>query len=91
MQFHLILSKIAILEKIHGKIRPLAPSPYQRWESDPFWLSGGFILDFFLRGGGGGGGVVNGGLLIHYSVQDCSFETAVPCVVIKQLSPDFIK
>ena len=41
--------------------------------------------------GGGAGGLVNGGLLIHYSVQDCSFETAVPCVVIKQLSPDFIK
>ena len=39
----------------------------------------------------GGGGLVNGGLLIHYSVQDCSFETAAPCVVIKQLSPDFIK
>ena len=37
-------------------------------------------LIFFL-----GGGVVNGGLLIHYS------ETAAPCVVIKQLSPDFIK
>ena len=45
-------------------------------------------LIFFFFGGGGG---VNGGLLIHYSVQDCSFETAAPCVVIKQLSPDFIK
>ena len=45
----------------------------------------------FFWGGGSGGGLVNGGLLIHYSVQDCSFETAVPCVVIKQLSPDFIK
>ena len=45
----------------------------------------------FFGGGGSGGRLVNGGLLIHYSVQDCSFETAVPCVVIKQLSPDFIK
>ena len=43
-------------------------------------------LFFFFWGGGG-----NGGLLIHYSVQDCSFETVVPCVVIKQLSPDFLK
>ena len=52
------VGSIAILEKIHGKIRPLAPSPYQRWESDPFWLSGGFILDFF--GGGRGGGWLMG-------------------------------
>ena len=48
-------------------------------------------LIFFGGRGEERGGLVNGGLLIHYSVQDCSFETAVPCVVIKQLSPDFIK
>ena len=41
--------------------------------------------------GGGGGGLVFGGFVFNYSVQDCSFETTVPCVVIKQLSPDFIK
>ena len=49
------------------------------------------LIFFGGQGERGGGGLVNGGLLIHYSVQDCSFETAVPCVVIKQLSPDFIK
>lgn len=44
----------------------------------------GFREGFILELGGGG-------LLFHYSVQDYSFETVVTCVVIKRLSPHFIK
>ena len=73
------------------KLDPLPLPHFKDGKVTHFGFRAASSLIFFGGGGAGGGWLVNGGLLIHYSVQDCSFETAVPCVVIKQLSPDFIK